>query len=197
MSHATFEQSARIRLTAAAMAARRLIAHIEAGVGRHGRAEHEARFVFVLLRGALDGLAAVPAYGGSGLSGVARRAGARRTGHRRRVPLDACCFGTCIPVPAVSARDVRQSAAVVFHAIATPYRERSHFDGQDVLENGSDARTRLQTGWLNRALVIARTRSAVAHPGSLGVALGQNIPLVMRGPAGSDLVVAVEAGGSR
>jgi len=67
----------------------------------------------------------------------------------------------------------------VFHALASPYRERSHFDGQDVLENGTTLAHAAQTGWLNRALAQA--------PGQprreAGVALGQNVPLVMRGPA--------------
>jgi len=65
------------------------------------------------------------------------------------------------------------------HAVAGPYRERSHFDGQDVLENGTTWPHALQTGWLNRALAQlpgARARAS-------GVALGQNVPLVLRGPA--------------
>ena len=60
-----------------------------------------------------------------------------------------------------------------------PYRERSHFDGQDVLESGltraACAPDRLAQ---SRAAAVARTRSA--EP---GVALGQNVPLVLRGPA--------------
>jgi len=68
---------------------------------------------------------------------------------------------------------------VVFHAIASPYRERSHFDGQDVLENGSLQPHAVQTGWLNRALASLQTPRGK----ELGVAIGQNFPLVMRGPA--------------
>jgi uncharacterized protein (DUF1501 family) len=69
----------------------------------------------------------------------------------------------------------------VFHAVASPYRERSHFDGQDVLENGTTVAHGTQSGWLNRALA-AMPRAAV-HNKEAGVALGQNIPLVMRGSA--------------
>ena len=43
-------------------------------------------------------------------------------------------------------------AATIVHAAATPYRERSHFDGQDVLESGLAKPGRADTGWLNRAL---------------------------------------------
>ena len=42
--------------------------------------------------------------------------------------------------------------AAVVHAVATPYRDRSHFDGQDVLESGFAGPGRVQSGWLNRAL---------------------------------------------
>jgi uncharacterized protein (DUF1501 family) len=70
---------------------------------------------------------------------------------------------------------------LVMHAVATPYRERSHFDGQDILESGLAVPHATQTGWLNRALT-ALPRSAVRGR-EAGVALGQNVPLVMRGPA--------------
>ncbi len=41
---------------------------------------------------------------------------------------------------------------VVFHNICSPYRDRSHFDGQNVLESGGIQPHLLQDGWLNRAL---------------------------------------------
>ena len=44
---------------------------------------------------------------------------------------------------------------IVLHAVATPYRERSHFDGQDVLESGMVRPHASETGWLNRALTVA------------------------------------------
>src|SRR5262249_48646164 len=70
---------------------------------------------------------------------------------------------------------------IVFHAVASPYRERSHFDGQDVLENGNVRPHAVQTGWLNRAL--GSLAASKGQQKGLGVALGQNVPLVMRGPA--------------
>jgi uncharacterized protein (DUF1501 family) len=67
--------------------------------------------------------------------------------------------------------------ALIVHAIASPYRERSHFDGQDVLENGGADVGMLRNGWLNRALAPLG--------GSLGneaaIAMAQNTPLVLRG----------------
>ena len=50
------------------------------------------------------------------------------------------------------ARMYRDKQAAVIHAVATPYRDRSHFDGQDVLESGFAGPGRVQSGWLNRAL---------------------------------------------
>ena len=67
----------------------------------------------------------------------------------------------------------------VLHAIASPYRERSHFDGQDVLETGGLRPHAMQSGWLNRA-IVAMPKGASREA---GVALGANVPLAMRGPA--------------
>ena len=64
------------------------------------------------------------------------------------------------------------------HAIATPYRERSHFDGQDVLENGAHDALSADDGWLNRALGLLGDGER-----RLGLAVGQGIPLVLRGEA--------------
>jgi uncharacterized protein (DUF1501 family) len=68
--------------------------------------------------------------------------------------------------------------ALIVHAVATPYRERSHFDGQDVLESGFSGPGRVESGWLNRA--VARIpRGERVNP--LGLSVGTVKPLVMRG----------------
>jgi uncharacterized protein (DUF1501 family) len=67
------------------------------------------------------------------------------------------------------------------HAAATPYRERSHFDGQDVLESGYPRQGRNDSGWLNRAVAYLPAGERVRPPRGLGV--GPVAPLVMRGPA--------------
>ena len=66
------------------------------------------------------------------------------------------------------------------HAVHTPYRERSHFDGQDVLESGLAGVVRINDGWLNRALANAPHIQTKSHA---AVALAQNVPLVLRGKA--------------
>ena len=136
------------------------------------------RFVLVILRGALDGLAAVPPYGDRDYGRLRGEFALRAPGETRgALPLDG--FFGLHPSLGFLGQCYAARELVVFHAVASPYRERSHFDGQDVLENGTGLAHAAQSGWLNRALAAApgeRRREA-------GVALGQNVPLVMRGPA--------------
>lgn len=143
-------------------------------------ADTKSRFVFVILRGALDGLAVVPPYGDPDYASLRRDLALHASGSAGGVlPLSnpfglhpSCQFlHECF-----TAREL-----VVFHAISSPYRERSHFDGQDVLENGTVRPHAVQTGWLNRALAAMPVRGGAER--ERGVALGQNVPLVMRGPA--------------
>jgi uncharacterized protein (DUF1501 family) len=136
-------------------------------------ADTESRFVLVILRGALDGLAAVPAYGDGN---YASRRGALAIGSPQ-LKLD----GTFALHPSLAHLHERYLAKelIVFHAVASPYRERSHFDGQDLLENGTTG-TSARDGWLNRALPtlpLAKSRGTE----QIALALAQNVPLVMRG----------------
>lgn len=138
-------------------------------------ADTESRFVLVILRGALDGLAAVPPYGDGN---YASRRGALAIGSPE-FKLD----GTFALHPALTQLHERFRAKelIVFHAVASPYRERSHFDGQDLLENGTTG-TAARDGWLNRALPalpLAKTRGTE----QIAMVLAQNVPLVMRGEA--------------
>jgi uncharacterized protein (DUF1501 family) len=64
----------------------------------------------------------------------------------------------------------RQLAPVV--AVAPPYRQRSHFEAQDCVENGT-AGSGGSSGWLNRCVA--------AMPGADGLALAAVMPLAMRG----------------
>ena len=67
---------------------------------------------------------------------------------------------------------------IVFDAVASPYRDRSHFDGQNVLENGLTKPIGSADGWLNRALAALPGRGAA---GGRAVAISQNVPLILRG----------------
>jgi uncharacterized protein (DUF1501 family) len=67
--------------------------------------------------------------------------------------------------------------------VATPYRERSHFDGQDVLESGYAVPGAAHTGWLNRAAYALQPDQPTDLRGRQGFAVGPIAPLVVRGPA--------------
>ena len=137
-----------------------------------------ARFVLVIMRGALDGLAAVPPYADPDYAALRREVALRAPGSEGgALPLDG--FFGLHPSLNFLAQCYAAHELTVLHALASPYRERSHFDGQDVLENGTPQPRAQQSGWLNRAL--AQLPGGAAR--EAGVALGQNVPLVMRGPA--------------
>lgn len=135
----------------------------------------QRRLVVVLLRGGLDGLSVVPASGDPHwLSARAQLASAPAVGAGATLPLDGF-FGLHPNLAQLAAMYAGGEMAVV-HATATSYRDRSHFDGQNMLENGAEQPYALDSGWLNRALALL--------PGAgrgLGVALNSHMPLLMRG----------------
>lgn len=137
----------------------------------------DARFVFVILRGALDGLAAVPPVGDpdyARLRGTLAMPAPGASGGA--LPLD----GTFALHPSLKFLHEcwQEKSLGIVHAVATPYRERSHFDAQDMLESGMTRPHAASSGWLNRALAALPSGCG---KGNSGVALGANIPLVMRG----------------
>ncbi|PIT81725.1 DUF1501 domain-containing protein [Limnohabitans sp. 15K] len=123
----------------------------------------EQRLVVVLLRGALDGLAAVPAMGDPAWSAL--RGGLETPA---ALPLDST-FGMH-PGLANLHRWYLNKELTVVHAVASSYRERSHFDAQQQLESGGDRPFVLSTGWLARALQASQ-HSAVAMTHAMPLAL--------------------------
>ena len=138
----------------------------------------DARLVVVILRGALDGLAAVPPYADPHYAELHQELAIAGPGAADGALLLDNTFGLH---PSLSFLHERYLAgeALVFQAVASPYRDRSHFDGQNVLENGLTKPIGTADGWLNRALKgLPR-----AMPGERAVAISQNIPLILRGDA--------------
>ena len=127
----------------------------------------ERRLVFVFLRGGMDGLSAVPAYGDAQF--------AARRGALAAEPLRLDGTFGLSGYLAEMHKLYGAGELAVLHAVATPYRERSHFDAQNLLENGTAKPFGRDAGWLNAALA--------AKAGSRALAIGQSIPLVLRGPA--------------
>jgi uncharacterized protein (DUF1501 family) len=136
----------------------------------------DARFVFVLLRGALDGLGAVPPVGDANYQ--AARGELALHDKAGLVALDD--LFALHPAMGFMAEQWQARRLTVLHAVATPYRERSHFDAQDVLESGFTLPHASRSGWLNRSLG-GLPGATTARQHHAGVALGAGIPLVMRG----------------
>ena len=133
---------------------------------------NDRRLVVVILRGALDGLAAVPPHGDKDYAVVRGALALQTNGTGALHDLDGF-FGLHPAFTNLKALyDARQ--LVVFHNICSPYRDRSHFDGQNVLEAGGATPHLLQDGWLNRALVpMGLTGGALA--------IAQTPPLMLSG----------------
>ncbi len=143
-----------------------------------GAAEgRDPRAIVVILRGALDGLATVAPVGDPDYAGLHGSIALAPEGPHLASMLDA--FFALHPSMPEFARMYRRKQAAVVHAVATPYRERSHFDGQDVLESGYAGPGQVQSGWLNRALAALPRGERVTS----GLAIGPTTPLVLRGAA--------------
>ena len=130
------------------------------------------RFVFVVLRGGLDGLSAVPAIGDPEFA-AARGPLAQFAS----APLALDAIFALHPNLAQLHSMYTGGELVVVHAAGLPYRERSHFDAQQVLESGGVRPYELTTGWLGRALAPSAAKS---------LALNTSVPLVLRGPGAVD-----------
>ncbi|GLR87053.1 hypothetical protein GCM10007857_37640 [Bradyrhizobium iriomotense] len=137
----------------------------------------DPRLIVVILRGALDGLATVAPLGDPDYAGLHGSIALARDGEHPALMLDS--FFALHPSMPEFARMYRDKHAAVIHAVSTPYRDRSHFDGQDVLESGYAGPGRVQSGWLNRALEVLPRGERV----SSGLAVGPTTPLVLRGAA--------------
>jgi uncharacterized protein (DUF1501 family) len=146
------------------------------------RAEgRDPRLLVVVLRGGLDGLGMVAPVGDPGWVKLRGEKGLALDGKPPALPLDS--FFALNPAMPNLDRLYRAQQATIVHATATPYRERSHFDGQDVLESGYDRPGRMDSGWLNRALALLEADGRVDPRGARALAVGPVTPLVVRGPA--------------
>lgn len=136
------------------------------------RAQTERRFVFIIQRGAADGLHTVVPYAEPA---YAKHRGALAVDAASALKLD----GSFALHPALGElhRLYQQGEASFFHAVASPYRERSHFDAQNVLETGGSAPYQLRDGWMNRLTAL------LPLSGKEAIAFSHAIPMAMRGSA--------------
>jgi uncharacterized protein (DUF1501 family) len=137
----------------------------------------DRRFVVILLRGALDGMAAVVPYGDRNLAtwraGLAPGQPGQANG-----PLDLGGFYGLHPALTGMHGLYAAGELMPVHAIAGAWRVRSHFEAQDFMEMGNGDQ-RMDSGWLNRvAGNIPRTGRD-----DNAIAISATVPLILRGPA--------------
>ena len=133
----------------------------------------EARFVFIVLRGAMDGLSVVMPVNDSAYTG--QRGSLSEPPGGAAAKLDG--MFALHPAMAETAAMYAKGEAMFIHAVASPYRERSHFDAQNVLETGGTAAYALKDGWLNRLV------GAIPGAHEAPIAIAATVPMVLRGAA--------------
>jgi uncharacterized protein (DUF1501 family) len=136
------------------------------------QAATDRRFVFILQRGAADGLDTVIPYADPAYASL-----------RGALAIDASAAtrldGSFALHPALKEFAALHASgqALFVHAVASPYRDRSHFDGQNVLESGGTAPYQLKDGWMNRLVGL------LPRQGKEAIAFAPTVPLALRGPA--------------
>jgi len=132
------------------------------------------KLIVVICRGGMDGLSIAPPVGDSNyasLRGAIAIPGFDKPGGALK--LDET-FGLH-PALASTHKLALAGEARIVPAVATPDRARSHFEAQDVLENGANAAYGTDSGWLNRAL-------QAMGPGKVkAISVGPTAPLILRG----------------
>lgn len=134
------------------------------------RANTPRRFVFIIQRGAADGLSILGPTGDPQFSAI-------RGGFDQDLQTGARLgsFFTLHPALAELGGMYASRQALFVHAAASPYRNRSHFDGQNVLETGGASAYQLKDGWLNRLLGLLPAADSKA------LALSDTVPMALRG----------------
>ncbi|NNE59046.1 MAG: DUF1501 domain-containing protein [Hellea sp.] len=127
------------------------------------------RFVLMFLRGGLDGLHAMPPFADPNYKRL-------RPNIVVENPIKLGGYFGLHPSLRPLMPLYRQNQLLFIPASSTDYRQRSHFDGQNFLENGSGRPYGALDGWLNRAIV-----SLNGGDQRLGLAIGQQVPLILQG----------------
>ncbi|MGB4812679.1 MAG: DUF1501 domain-containing protein [Methylophilaceae bacterium] len=133
-------------------------------------ANTDRRFIFIIQRGAADGLNTVIPYADPN---YAKLRGALAIDVSQAHQLDS--MFALHPALKQTAQLYDDHQALFVHAVASPYRERSHFDGQNVLETGGKTAYQFQDGWMNRLLTLLPITQNEA------IAFAATIPMALRG----------------
>ena len=133
-------------------------------------ANTDRRFIFIIQRGAADGLNTVIPYADPY---YAKLRGALAIDSAQAFKLDG--MFALHPSLAETAKLYSAGQALMVHAVASPYRERSHFDAQNVLETGGASPYQLKDGWMNRLLTLLPSTQNQA------IAFASTVPMALRG----------------
>ncbi len=134
------------------------------------KAETERRLVLLIQRGAADGLATLAPTGDPAYAGLRGDLASDLVG----LPKLGGLFALHPSLPQLGA--LYGKGEVLFaHAVASPYRDRSHFDGQNVLETGGALPYDRKDGWMNRLIGL------LPGPGIKGLAVSATVPTALRG----------------
>ncbi len=135
----------------------------------------DTRLVVIILRGGLDGLDMLRPYEDRDWRRV-RPSLAKGAGKK---PLELAPGFALHPAMKPLYRLWRDGELAFAPAVATPYRDqRSHFEGQDILEKGTSSADLRSDGWMNRVLAALPGERAKGY----AVAVGKGQMLVLRGP---------------
>jgi uncharacterized protein (DUF1501 family) len=131
----------------------------------------DQRFVFFILRGAADGLEMVIPYADPNYE---RARGALAVSADKATKLNETF--ALHPALAQTAAMYAEGEALFVHAVASSFRDRSHFDAQNILETGGKTPYAQRDGWLNRLAAM------LPSPPAAPIAFGSTIPAALRGP---------------
>ncbi len=123
--------------------------------------------VVIMLRGGMDGLCAVPVIGDKNfekrrksiLIENAIKLNSDFALHPRLIGFNKCW---------------NDNTGSIVHAASIPYTQRSHFEGQNLMESGGRTPYQEKTGWVGRAMKLANLQGD-------GLALSLPMPLLLRG----------------
>ncbi|HSJ78696.1 MAG TPA: hypothetical protein VK913_08175, partial [Erythrobacter sp.] len=132
--------------------------------------------LFVLLRGAADGMAMLAPVGDPGLEALR---GASLSDYEGAARIGS--FFAVHPALAEIGKAATAGEALFVHAAATAYRDRSHFDGQNLLETGGLAPYATRDGWLNR--LAGLMNDAGRDQPVRALAIASSVPMMLRGDA--------------
>jgi len=136
------------------------------------RAFSDRKLVVIICRGAMDGLSVCPPVGDVNYSALR---GAIALAPDQALKLDDT-FALHPKLTTLYAL-MQGGQARIAPAVAIPQRIRSHFEAQDMLENGSGRLYGAATGWLNRTLEVVQPHRAIK-----ALSIGAQEPLILHGP---------------